>query len=147
MSSQIIFILNGPNLNMLGAREPEIYGTTTLEDIKTLCMRTALRLNLEIDFRQSNHEGDLIDWIHEAFRQKCAGVILNAGGYTHTSVALHDAVKILSCPVIDVHLTDPTTRENFRQTNFIAPLAKAHFTGHGAQGYVLALDAMKALLG
>jgi 3-dehydroquinate dehydratase II len=147
MSSQMILILNGPNLNMLGIREPEVYGTTTLDDIRALCERAAEKLNLTIDFRQSNHEGDLIDWIHEAYHTKMAGVIINAAGYTHTSVAIHDALKILTCPVIDVHLTDPTTRESFRHINFIHPVAKAHFAGHGAQSYVLALEAMKALIG
>lgn len=136
-----ILVLNGPNLNMLGVREPEIYGRDTLSDIKKLCERTAAPLGLSIDFRQSNHEGELVTWIQKA-RGKVAGVVINAAAYTHTSVAIHDALKLLDVPVIEVHLSDPATREAFRHHSYIAPLAAAVITGQGAQGYADALAAL-----
>jgi len=144
MSAKIL-VLNGPNLNLLGEREPEIYGTTTLGDIEKLCVETAKQHGLGIDFRQSNHEGTLIDWVHEA-RTKHVGIIINAGGYTHTSVALHDALKAVTIPIIEVHLSDPKTREPFRHHSYIEPVAKQSICGKGAQGYALAIDALAALL-
>lgn len=134
-----ILILNGPNLNLLGTREPEIYGTETLDDIQTLCKKTAEENSVEIDFKQSNHEGILVDWIQETIN-KADGVIINAAAYTHTSVAIHDALKMLSCPIIEVHISDPDTREEFRHHSYITPLAQKVIKGQGAQGYVQAIE-------
>ena len=136
-----ITILNGPNLNLLGTREPQIYGIVTLAQIEGMCREAAAKHGIEIDFRQSNHEGDLIDWVQEAGRNS-AGIIINAGGYTHTSVALHDALKAVHIPVIEVHLSDPKTREPFRHYSYIEPVAKKTISGKGAQGYVLAIEAL-----
>lgn len=141
-----ILILNGPNLNMLGTREPEIYGHQTLSDIENLCVTEGHKHNFRIDFRQSNHEGQLVDWIQEA-RGLCEGVIINAAAYTHTSVAIHDALKLLDVPIIEVHLSDPKTREAFRHQSYIEPLAAAHFAGQGPQGYILALRALAGMVG
>jgi 3-dehydroquinate dehydratase-2 len=137
----LIFVLNGPNLNLLGSREPEIYGTDTLDDIAARMSRQAGELGVELDIRQSNHEGHLIDWLHEAQASKAKAVILNPGGYSHTSVALHDAVKAISTPVIEVHLSDPETRESFRHNDLVALVAAKLIKGEGAHGYTLALDA------
>jgi 3-dehydroquinate dehydratase-2 len=137
----LIFVLNGPNLNLLGSREPEIYGTDTLDDIAARMSRQAEELGVELDIRQSNHEGHLIDWLHEAQARKVKAVILNPGGYSHTSVALHDAVKAIATPVIEVHLSDPDTRESFRHTDLVALAAIKQIKGEGARGYTLALDA------
>lgn len=134
-----ILILNGPNLNMLGQREPEIYGTQTLDDIQKLCEETAQSQNATIDFRQSNHEGELITWIQEALNN-VDGIIINAGAYTHTSVAIHDALKLHSCPIIEVHLSDPETREEFRHFSYIQPVAKQVIKGFGASGYSQAIE-------
>jgi len=131
-----ILILNGPNLNMLGQREPEIYGTQTLEDIKTLCEEST---DSEIDFRQSNHEGELVTWIQQALGQTDA-IIINAGAYTHTSVAIHDALKLHSCPIIEVHLSDPESREEFRHFSYITPLAQTVIKGKGVTGYSQAIE-------
>lgn len=139
-----ILILNGPNLNMLGIREPEIYGHDTLDDIQALCEETAAKHEMEIDFRQSNHEGDLIDWIHEE-RENIDALIINAAGYTHTSAALHDALKLLSIPIIEVHLSDPSAREDFRHFSYIEPLASAVIKGKGAAGYAQALETLSTL--
>ena len=136
-----IYVLNGPNLNLLGQREPEIYGGDTLDDIAAMVTRKAEELGLEIDFRQSNHEGHLVDWLHEARLEGAKAVILNAGAYTHTSVALHDAVKAIGVPVIEVHLSNPQARESFRHHSYIASVAKGAIAGLGALGYELALDA------
>ncbi|PZP55380.1 MAG: type II 3-dehydroquinate dehydratase [Micavibrio aeruginosavorus] len=141
----LILILNGPNLNMLGKREPEIYGTQTLQDIQDLCEHSAAAYQMEIDFRQSNHEGELVTWIQEAL-DKIDGLIINAAAYTHTSVAIHDALKLLKCPIVEVHLSDPKTREAFRHHSYIEPIAKFHFAGHGAQGYVKAIEALATLI-
>jgi 3-dehydroquinate dehydratase II len=140
-----VFVLNGPNLNLLGSREPEIYGRDTLDDIARMLSDRAGELGVALDIRQSNHEGHLIDWLHEAAASGAKAVILNAGGYTHTSVALRDAVSAIAVPVIEVHLSDPARREPFRRTNFIADVCKQSITGLGAQGYILALDAAAAL--
>ena len=145
MMTAKILVLNGPNLNLLGEREPEIYGTTTLADIEALCVKTANMHGLTVDFRQSNHEGTLIDWIH-ASRITHAGIIINAGGLTHTSVALHDALKAVTLPIIEVHLSDPKTRELFRHHSYIEPVAKESICGKGAEGYALAVDARAALV-
>jgi len=136
-----VFVLSGPNLNLLGTREPEIYGHDTLEDIHERLAERAAALGLRVDCRQSNHEGTLIDWLHEAHFASAKAVLLNAGGYTHTSVALHDAIKSIRVPVIEVHLSDPMKRESFRHISYIGMAATAHFAGHGADSYMLALDA------
>jgi 3-dehydroquinate dehydratase II len=140
-----ILILNGPNLNMLGTREPEIYGRQTLKDIEKLCAKTAKDLKLKIDFRQSNHEGELVDWIQEAVKGY-GGVIINAAAYTHTSVAIHDALKLIKVPVIEVHISDPKKRDKFRRHSYIEPLAAKVIAGKGAQGYALALKTIHKLI-
>jgi 3-dehydroquinate dehydratase-2 len=148
MSRPIIFILNGPNLNMLGRREPDIYGHQTLDDIEKLCRADADRLGLDVDFRQSNHEGELVTWIQDCLG-KVQGVVINAAAYTHTSVAIHDALKLLpvTVPIVEVHLSNPKEREAFRHFSYVESLAFAHFAGHGAKGYSLALEAMAEKLG
>ena len=143
--SATVFVLNGPNLNLLGTREPEVYGTDTLDDIAAMLTERAEELGVELDIRQSNHEGHLIDWLHEAAAAGARGVILNAGGYTHTSVALRDAVAAIAVPVIEVHLSDPLAREPFRHANFLTDVCKQSISGLGARGYILALDAAAAL--
>lgn len=145
MPEPLIFILNGPNLNLLGTREPTIYGTDTLDDIAACLATQAADLGVVIDMRQSNHEGHLIDWLHEAAARAARAVILNAGGFTHTSVALHDAVKAVPTPVIEVHLSNPAARESFRRRSLIAPVARGSICGLGALGYRLALDAAARL--
>jgi 3-dehydroquinate dehydratase II len=142
----MIFILNGPNLNLLGTREPAIYGTTTLADIEAMLNEQAATLGVAIVMRQTNHEGVLVDWLHEARAVGAKAVLLNAGAYTHTSIALLDGIKsIAPLPVIEVHLSDPKTRESFRHISYVGMAAQACFAGHGAQSYVLALDAAAAL--
>jgi 3-dehydroquinate dehydratase II len=140
-----IFILNGPNLNLLGLREPEVYGTDTLDDIAGACEDRARELGFELEFRQSNHEGHLIDWLHEANADGAKAVILNPGGYTHTSVALHDAIKSIKVPVVEVHLSNPHARESFRHRSYVGKAAKGTIAGFGALGYLLALDAAAKL--
>jgi len=140
-ASNLVFVLNGPNLNLLGTREPEFYGRDTLDDIASLLEDRAATLGLAIDLRQSNHEGHLIDWLHEAASRGAKAVILNAGGLTHTSVALRDAVKAIATPVIEVHLSNPHARESFRHRSHLAPVCRGTIAGFGALGYRLALDA------
>ena len=140
-----IMILNGPNLNKLGVREPEIYGHETLSDISDLCEEYGQQNDLEIDFRQSNHEGELVSWIQDAM-DEYDGVIINAAAYTHTSLAIHDALKMLACPVVEVHLSDPAKREEFRHFSYIAPLAAQVIKGQGSQGYIDALAFLNAQL-
>ena len=137
----LIMVLNGPNLNLLGTREPEIYGADTLDDIAAAMEERAQALAVEVDLRQSNHEGHLVDWLHEAAARGARAVILNAGAYTHTSVALRDAVKAIAVPVIEVHLSNPHARERFRHHSHIAPVARGSIAGFGAASYLLALDA------
>ncbi len=140
-----VFILNGPNLNLLGTREPHIYGTATLADIEGDCRSLASRLGLAIVFRQSNHEGDLVDWLHEAHAEGARAVLLNAGAYTHTSIALHDAIKSISVPVIEVHLSDPDTREPFRHLSYVGMAAADCVKGLGRRSYLVALERAAAL--
>ena len=140
--ASLVLVLNGPNLNLLGTREPEVYGHDTLDDIAAMLEDRAATLGLTVDLRQSNHEGHLIDWLHEAGSRAAKAVILNPGGLTHTSVALHDAVKGIAVPVIEVHLSNPAAREAFRHHSFVAPVARATIAGFGALGYLLALDAI-----
>ncbi|HVL77744.1 MAG TPA: type II 3-dehydroquinate dehydratase [Sphingomicrobium sp.] len=143
--SDLVFVLNGPNLNLLGQREPEVYGSDTLDDIAARLSERARVLGLELDIRQSNHEGHLIDWLHEADSKGAKAVILNAGGYTHTSVALRDAVAAIATPVIEVHLSNPQARESFRRRSLVAGVARGSIAGFGADGYILALDAAARL--
>ncbi len=140
-----ILIINGPNLNMLGVREPEIYGNQTLNDIEKLCLNKASTLDFEIDFRQSNHEGQIIDWIQES-KDVFDALVINAAAYTHTSIAIHDALKLLDCPIIEVHLSNPEEREEFRHISYIKPVSSAVIAGHGAEGYEMALDKLSELL-
>lgn len=145
MSDKTVFVLNGPNLNLLGMREPDIYGSQTLDDIAGMLEDHAQKLGLDIDMRQSNHEGHLVDWLHEAQAVGAKAVLLNAGAYTHTSVALHDAIKGIRTPVIEVHLSNPHTREAFRHKSYVGMAAKGTIAGFGARSYILALDAAAAL--
>ena len=135
-----IFVLNGPNLNLLGTREPRIYGTNTLADIGAMLEQRAKSLKLQLDIRQSNHEGVLVDWLHEALA-KASAVIINAGGYAHSSIAIRDAVAALPIPVIEVHLTNIYAREGFRRQSLIGQVARGSILGLGPLGYLLALDA------
>jgi 3-dehydroquinate dehydratase-2 len=140
-----IYVLNGPNLNLLGTREPEVYGRETLDEIAGMLEDRARELGLAVDVRQSNHEGHLIDWLHEASAEGAKAVLLNAGGLTHTSVALHDAIKSIAVPVIEVHLSNPQARESFRHHSYVAAAARGSISGFGALGYLLALDAAARL--
>ena len=141
-----ILVLNGPNLNLLGTREPAIYGATTLADVEALCRETATRLGVAVDCRQSNHEGLLLDWIHEAGAAHRAGqlmgAVFNAGAYTHTSVALHDAIKGSGLPVVEVHISNVHAREPFRHHSYLSPAAAGIVVGFGVDGYVLALEGL-----
>jgi 3-dehydroquinate dehydratase-2 len=140
-----VFVLNGPNLNLLGTREPEIYGSDTLADIEVMLGEKARELGLEIDFRQTNHEGVLVDWLHEARSTGAKAVLLNAAAYTHTSIALLDAIKAIELPVIEVHLSDPATREAFRHISYVGMGAVDEVKGLGARGYAVALEKAAAL--
>lgn len=139
--TDIVFVLNGPNLNLLGTREPEIYGHDTLDDIAGQLEDRARELGLRVDLRQSNHEGHLVEWLHEAQAVDARAVLLNAAAYTHTSVALHDAIKGIKTPVIEVHLSNPHTRESFRHVSLVGSAAKGTIAGFGAMSYMLALEA------
>jgi 3-dehydroquinate dehydratase II len=142
---QPVFILNGPNLNMLGTREPSIYGVDTLSGIEKKCLDKAQSLRITIDFRQSNVEGELVGWIQEA-QTSATAIILNAAAYTHTSVALHDALRTVEIPVVEVHLSNVYKREPFRHHSYISPVAHGVICGFGAQSYLLALDAVASLI-
>jgi 3-dehydroquinate dehydratase-2 len=144
-ASQTIYVLNGPNLNLLGSREPQIYGRSTLQDIATLCRKTGSGHRFAIEFRQSNHEGDILDWLHEAGAKGAAGVVLNPGGLTHTSVSLHDAIKSIEPPVIEIHISNIHAREPWRSRSYVSPAAKAVVCGFGIAGYALAIDGIAAM--
>ena len=139
-----VLVLNGPNLNLLGAREPGVYGATSLTDIERDCLAAGKRLGLAVDFRQTNQEGTLVDWIQEAMAT-ARGIVINPGAYTHTSVAIHDAIRAVGVPVIEVHLSNIFAREGFRHHSYVSPVAVGTICGLGPQGYVLALEAMQAL--
>jgi 3-dehydroquinate dehydratase-2 len=139
-----IYVLSGPNLNLLGTREPEIYGHQTLDDVRGLCEARAQSLGFEVVFRQSNHEGDLVDWIQEA-REKASAVVLNPAAYGHTSIALLDALKMLSIPIVECHLSNPAARESFRRKTFVSLAATGVVSGFGAASYELAVEAAAGL--
>jgi len=143
--TNLVYVLNGPNLNLLGTREPHIYGHDTLDDIAARLVEQAETLGLTIDMRQSNHEGHLVDWLHEAQAEGAKAVLLNAGAYTHTSVALYDAIKSITTPVIEVHLSNPHTREAFRHKSYVGMAAKATVAGFGPASYTVALSAVPTL--
>lgn len=141
-----VMVLNGPNLNLLGTREPSVYGTETLADVERICHDEGAKLGVSVDCRQSNHEGQLIDWIHEAGRA-CAdgtmlGVVFNAGAFTHTSLALHDAIKGANVPVIEYHISNVHAREEYRHHSWLSPAARAVMAGLGVRGYALAIAAL-----
>jgi len=143
---QKVLVLNGPNLNLLGTREPAVYGKETLTDVERLCRDEGAKLGVAIDCRQSNHEGELIDWIHEAGREIAAGnmigVVFNPGAFTHTSVALHDAIKGANATVIELHISNVHAREAFRHHSYISPAARGIVVGFGVAGYAIAIDAL-----
>jgi 3-dehydroquinate dehydratase-2 len=139
--SKSILVLNGPNLNLLGTRQPEVYGSTTLADVEAMCAEKAKALGIEIDFRQSNHEGTLVDWIHEA-KGKHDGIVINAGAYTHTSIALHDAIASVELPVAEVHISNIHKREEFRHLSYISKVSVGMICGFGPYGYLMAIDAL-----
>ena len=141
-----ILVVNGPNLNMLGVREPAVYGRDRLADVEKLCRKAGRDLALAIDFRQSNHEGEIVGWIQEA-RGSCAGIVINAGAYTHTSVAILDALQLTELPVIEVHLSNIFRREEFRHHSYVSLAARAVICGLGKTGYRLALEALAEILG
>ena len=134
----VLYVLNGPNLNLLGVREPDIYGRETLDDVRALCERAAG--GASVVFRQSNHEGELIDWVHEA-REKAAALVINPAGYGHTSVALLDALKTLAVPIVECHLSNPAARERFRHRSYVSPVAAGVVSGFGPFSYELAVKA------
>ncbi len=146
-----VLILNGPNLNLLGTREPEQYGSATLADVEKRCRDAGAQRGLAVDFRQSNHEGELVDWIQEAGREHAAGnllgVVLNPGAYTHTSIALHDAIKAVTVPVVELHISNVHNREPFRHHSYISPAARGIIIGFGIHGYPLAIEALQRVEG
>jgi 3-dehydroquinate dehydratase-2 len=146
-AAETIYVLNGPNLNLLGTREPETYGKATLADVEKLCADTSAQFGLRADCRQSNREGELIDFIHEAHVRKAAGIVINAGGYSHTSIALHDALTAVNIPTVEVHISNIYARENFRHHSFTARAAFATLCGFGIDGYRLAISGLAARIG
>ena len=144
-----VLVLNGPNLNLLGTRKPEVYGTTTLADVADRCRAEGGKLGLDVDFRQSNHEGELIDWIHECGRAvkdgSCIGAVFNPGAYTHTSAALHDAIEGAGVPVIELHISNVHARDEWRHHSYVSPVARGIVVGFGVYGYVLAIQGLHEL--
>ncbi len=145
--TKTLYVLNGPNLNLLGTREPDIYGHTTLADVEQLCRNAAARFGLAIEFRQSNHEGAIVDAIHEAARNGAAGIVINPAGYTTTSIAILDAVKSVSIPTVEVHISNIHAREEFRHRSYISLAARAVICGFGVEGYALAIIGLATTLG
>jgi len=142
-----VYVLNGPNLNLLGTREPELYGRATLADVEKLCRDTAKRFGLAVEFHQSNHEGEIVDWIQKARADKAAGLIINPAGYTTTSIAILDALLTMEAPVIEVHITNIHRREDFRRHSYVSQAARAVICGFGIEGYALAITGVAALIG
>ncbi len=145
--SNIVYVLNGPNLNLLGEREPQIYGRATLADVEKLCRATAERHGLLVEFRQSNHEGEIVNLIQEAIATKAAGLVINPAGFTTTSVAILDALLVMKAPVIEVHISNIHAREEFRRHSYVSKAARAVICGFGIDGYALAIDGLAALIG
>lgn len=144
--AKTIYVLNGPNLNLLGQRQPEIYGRATLADVEKLCQTTAQPLGLTVVLRQSNHEGDIVDWINEAHSEKAAGLIINPAGFTTTSIAILDALLVMAAPVIEVHISNIHKREAYRQHSYVSQAARAVICGFGVNGYALAITGVAAML-
>jgi 3-dehydroquinate dehydratase-2 len=144
--AKTIYVLNGPNLNLLGHRQPKLYGKATLAEIETLCRETAQRHGLEVVFRQSNHEGQIVDWLNEAFTGKAAGVVINPAGFTTTSIAILDALLVMDVPVIEIHISNIHAREEFRQGSYVSKAARAVIAGFGANGYALAVTGLAAMI-
>jgi 3-dehydroquinate dehydratase II len=144
--AKTVYVLNGPNLNLLGSREPEIYGRATLSEVERLCRATAERHGLALEFRQSNHEGELIDWIQEARAGNAAGLVINPAGYAHTSVAILDALATMEAPVIEVHISNIHAREPFRRRSYVSQIARAVVCGFGIEGYALAITGLAAMI-
>jgi 3-dehydroquinate dehydratase II len=142
-----IFVLNGPNLNLLGTREPDLYGHATLADVEKLCRTTAQRFGLGVEFRQSNHEGEIVDWIHQARAENVAGLIINPAGYTTTSVSILDALHTIEAPVVEVHITNIHAREPFRRHSYVSRAARGVICGFGVEGYALAIAGVAAMSG
>jgi 3-dehydroquinate dehydratase-2 len=140
-----IYVLNGSNMNLLGTREPKLYGRTKLKDVEALCHKTAAAHGLAVEFRQSNHEGDIVDWIHEAAAKKAVGIVINGAGFTTTSISIHDAIKAVPIPVIECHITNIFAREAFRHQSVVAWAAKATMAGFGIEGYALAITALAGM--
>jgi 3-dehydroquinate dehydratase-2 len=140
-----VYVLNGPNLNLLGSRETSVYGAMTLADIEKLCGTATKKHGLDLVFKQSNHEGELVDWLHEA-KTKAVGVVINPGAYTHTSIALQDAIRAIGLPVVEVHLSNIFAREEFRHHSYVSPVARGVICGLGPDGYGLAIDGLAAAL-
>jgi 3-dehydroquinate dehydratase-2 len=145
--ANLVYVLNGPNLNLLGTREPEKYGASTLGDVEKLCREAAARFGLVIEFRQSNHEGAIVDWIQEAAQKGALGIVINPAGYTTTSIAILDAILGTKLPVIEVHITNIHARESFRHSSYVSRAAKAVICGCGVHGYALAIDGLASLAG
>jgi 3-dehydroquinate dehydratase-2 len=141
-----VYVLNGPNLNLLGSREPEIYGHATLGDVEKLCRAAAARHGLDVEFRQSNHEGEIVDWIQQARGGNAVGVVINPAGYGHTSVAILDALATLQAPIIEVHISNIHTRESFRRRTYVSQVARGVLCGFGINGYALAIDGLAAMI-
>jgi 3-dehydroquinate dehydratase-2 len=145
--AKTVYVLNGPNMNLLGTREPEKYGRATLADVEKLCAATCKRFGLSLDFRQSNIEGEIVTWIQEARAKKAAGIIINPAGYTTTSIAILDALLAVQLPVIEIHITNIHARESFRQNSYVSKAAKAVIAGFGIDGYALAITGLAGLIG
>ena len=144
--SKTVYVLNGPNLNLLGKREPKLYGKATLAEVEALCRETARRHGLDVVFRQSNHEGQIVDWLNEAYAGGAVGVLINPAGFTTTSIAILDALLVMEVPVIEVHLSNIHAREEFRQRSYVSKAARAVVCGFGANGYALAIAGLAAMI-